>query len=83
MKEVLICAEWFSYSSAKTLQCGDQQVIDIKRSIAGNYRNLQCNEAEIIPWFKNPYVGATMQKKCQPVPVSLKSPLLYIRKGKL
>ena len=63
MKEALICAPWFSDSSQKTLQCGDKEVIDIKRSIAGNYLNPRCDEAKIISWFKNPYTGCKINVK--------------------
>ena len=62
MKEVLICAYWFNDTSQKTLQCGDQEVIDIKRSITGNYWNPRCNEAEIASWFKNPYLDSECKK---------------------
>ena len=54
VKEVLICAPSFSDSTPKTLQCGDQEVIDIKRSTAGYYWKQQCNETEIISWLNNP-----------------------------
>ena len=63
MKEALICAPGFSNSSPKTLQCGDQEVIDIKRAKAGYYSYRQCNEGEIISWFNNANAAYSLCKE--------------------